>query len=101
MDIKKKFSNILNAVNVFGSNAQSAWWWGNVRIGKGTYVFKTNEKFFSAYDTNPLVFMVIDKQASVVSSLEQDFINQKGEEVENSPEQMIWENPNKLQTRIS
>ena len=99
MDIKKTFSNIMSAVNVFGSNTQSAWWWGNVRIGKGTYVFKTNEKFFSAYDTNPLVFMVIDKQASVVSSLEQDFINQKGEEVENSPEQMLWENPNKLQTR--
>ena len=99
MDIKKTFSNIFNLQNVFGSNTQSAWWWGNVRIGKGTYVFKTNEKFFSAYDTNPLVFMVIDKQASVVSSLEQDFINQKGEEVDNSPEQMLWENPNKLQTR--
>lgn len=99
MDIKKTFSNIMSAVNVFGSNTQSAWWWGNVRIGKGTYVFKTNEKFFSAYDTNPLVFMVIDKQASVVSSLEQDFINQKGEKAENSPEQMIWENPNQFQTR--
>lgn len=99
MGIKKTFSNLLNAVGVFGNDSQSAWWWGNVRIGKGTYVFKTNEKYFSAYDTNPLVFMVIDKQASVVSSLEQDFINQKGEKVDNSPEEMLWDNPNKLQTR--
>ena len=99
MGIKKTFTNILNAVGVFGNDSQSAWWWGNVRIGNGTYVFKTNEKFFSAYDTNPLVFMVIDKQASVVSSLEQDFINQKGEKVDNSPEQVLWDNPNKLQTR--
>ena len=99
MDIKKTFSNIFNLQNVFGSNTQSAWWWGNVRIGKGTYVFKTNEKYYSAYDTNPLVFLVIDKQASVVSSLKQDFINQKGDKVENTPEQILWENPNKLQTR--
>lgn len=99
MDIKKTFSNILNAVGVFGNDSQPAWWWGNVRIGKGTYIFKTNEKYLSAYDTNPLVFMVIDKQASVVSSLEQDFINQKGEKLENTPEQILWENPNKLQTR--
>ena len=99
MDIKKTFSNILNAVGVFGSSEHSSWWWGNVRIGKGTYVFKTNEKYFSAYDTNPLVFMVIDKQASVVSSLEQYFINQKGDKAENTPEQELWENPNKLQTR--
>lgn len=99
MDIKKTFSNILNAVGVFGNDSQPAWWWGNVRIGKGTYIFKTNEKYFSAYDTNPLVFMVIDKQASVVSSLEQDFINQKGDKAENTPEQELWENPNKLQTR--
>ena len=98
MDIKKTFSNILNAVGVFGSSEQSAWWWGNVRIGKGTYVFKTNEKYYSSYDTNPLVFMVIDKQASVVSSLEQYFINQKGDKAENTPEQELWENPNKLQT---
>ena len=47
MGIKKTFTNILNAVGVFGNDSQSAWWWGNVRIGKGTYVFKTNEKFFS------------------------------------------------------
>lgn len=99
MGIKKTFTNLLNAVGVFGSSEQSAWWWGNVRIGKGTYVFKTNEKYYSAYDTNPLVFMVIDKQASVVSSLEQYFINQKGDKAENSPEQELWENPNKLQTR--
>jgi len=99
MGIKKTFSNIFNLQNVFGGGTQSAWWWGNVRIGKGTYVFKTDQKYYSAYDTNPLVFMVIDKQASVVSSLDQCFINQKGEEVENTPEQILWENPNKLQTR--
>jgi len=90
---------ISTIIDKFTEKATAGWSFWDLKIGTGKYTFKTDAKFHSAYSTNPLVFMVVDKQATVVSSFTQLFVNSAGIPQFNTKEQELWENPNSKQVR--
>ncbi len=90
---------ISTIIDKFTEKATAGWSFWDLKIGTGKYTFKTDAQFHSAYSTNPLVFMVVDKQATVVSSFTQLFVNSAGIPQFNTKEQELWENPNSKQVR--
>jgi HK97 family phage portal protein len=56
-------------------------------------------KFVSSYESNPLVFTVVNKVASNAAELPKKVVNKNGEEVSNSKVEEILNNPNEDQSR--
>lgn len=71
--------------------ANSLSWFAALGLGVGKFRFKTAEKYQEAYDSSHAAFMVVDKQATMSSSLPYVFRNSKGAAVQGSPEQALWD----------
>jgi HK97 family phage portal protein len=62
--------------------------------------FGNTLKFVSSYETNPLVFTVVNKIATNAATLPKKVVNSEEEEVSNSKIEVILDNPNNYQNRI-